>query len=290
MHGDASCASACAEWPLAGYVDSAGYLPSVGLPERAVRAGVVLVGPNAQTLGSWTVHHGALDGPPDATPWNDDVAFLADVVACIGGAMGVPLDGRAVLQGYSIGAMVAAQVACAPPPGLAVAAVAVAGGIDTPPSAATGCVTAPLLLMQGDADTQVPLCDRATQWGPFSYAPTWPKLRAWIQSTGGDPAVRAQAMCAPSGDGTGGDAAQLFKWPGAAGKGPTAVLWLPGGIHWWPPYIDGCPSSLNWHSTDYVIAFYQSVLAGTPEPLPAQCAPGFVPCVRHFPCDPWLSA
>jgi len=284
VYGDAAADVGCAT----GYVDSAGYLPAVELPERAVRAGFVLVGPNAQTLGSWTVHHGALDGPPDVTPWNDDVAFLADVIACIGGAMGVPLDGRAVLQGYSIGAMFAAQVACAPPAGLAVAAVAVAGGIDTPPSTSAGCLTAPLLLLQGDADTQVPLCDRAAQWGPFSYAPTWPKVRAWIQRTGGDPATRAQTMCAPSGDG--GDVAQLFTWPGAPGKGPTAVLWLPGGIHWWPPYIDGCPASLNWHSTDWAIAFYQSALAGLPAPLPAQCASGFAPCERRFPCDPWLSA
>ena len=161
---------------------------------------------------------------------------------------------------------------------------------DTPPSPAAGCITAPLLMLQGDTDTQVPLCVRGAQWGPDSYAPTWPKLRAWIQSTGGDPAVRAQTMCAARGDGTGRDAAQLFTWPGAGGKGPTALLWLLGDIHWWPPYIDGCPASLNWHSTDYAIAFFQSALAGSPTPLPAQCAPGFAPCERRFPCDPWLTA
>ena len=273
------------EHTCAGYIDSGGYMPATALPGKATRAGFVLVGPNAQVLGDYAVHHGPLDGPPDLTPWIDEVAFVGDVAACIGGAMGVPLDGRAVLQGYSLGAMLACQVACAPPPGLTITAVAVAGGVDTAPRGATSCVAAPLLLLQGDADTQVPLCDRAAQWGPFSYAPTWPKLRAWIAAMGGDPAVRTQTMCA---GGPGGDVARLYNWPGS--KGPTAMLWLPGGIHWWPPYVDGCPSSLNWHSTDYAIAFYRSALAGAPNPLPEQCAPGFAPCQRRFPCDPLLSA
>ncbi len=230
------------------------------------------------------------DGPPDINPDIDDVAFVGDMAACIA-SLGVPLSRTAVLAGYSVGAMFAARVACAPPRGLTIAAAALSHGIQSE-VAPRGCVGAPLLLFSSGVDINVPLCRRATLWDAilpvdWAYDALQPKLDAWIHYNGGDTDAPGQSQCAaaPHDGGVFDSDTQLFVWPGRPGV-LTALLWQPTGIHAWPRWLAGCDD--NTDGVDFAIAFYLSALAGAVTVVPPTCR-GLAPCTPKLPCDAPIS-
>ncbi len=245
----------------------------------------MVAAPNALNA-EWNLHNEANDGPPDLRPDVDEIAFMGDMVTCIA-ALGVPLTRKAVLSGYSLGGMFACRIACSPPPGLTIAAVATAGGIQSE-VAQRACVGAPMLLFQGGEDTQTPLCKRATLWdtvfvADLAYDALQPKLDDWIRYNGGDIAVMAPTMCARAEDGSDDSDTEVFSWPGRAGV-ITVMFWSPTGIHWWPRRLTGCGPHNGMDSVDVAIAFYQSALAGNALAVPPMCG-GLAPCVRKLPCD-----
>ena len=241
------------------------------LDSRGIAAGFAVAAPDGLpgTLGVggvWRLQNAADDGSGDVHPAVDDVAFVADVTACVAG-LGVPLSDRLALAGFSLGAKFASRLACAPPPGFAAVAVAVAAGLQEPRPATC---SAPLLMFQGGADPQVPFCNRAAQLGPMAYWPTRLHFEAWLLSNDADVAAASQ-RCSLLGD------TVLYKYPGSA---PTKLLWSPGGSHVWPGALPGCAGD----GTDVALAF----LADPAQPL--RCD-GLAPCARDPPCGAaWTGA
>jgi poly(3-hydroxybutyrate) depolymerase len=253
------------------------YMRDHKIDVKGAAAGFVVAAPNA-LFAEWMMRNGPNDGPPDLAPGVDDVAFVGDMVRCIA-AMGVPLNMNAVLSGYSLGGMFAGRIACTPPAGLTVVALAAAGGIQSAsPHNERTCVPTSLMLFEGGAETQVPLCKRATIWGnSFSYAPLMPRLEDWVRYNGGEVGVREPTQCAAD-DGT-----RVYTWGGNdATEKLTVLVWIPDGGHIWPRQLAGCPGDTA--GIDASIAFYQSALAGTPQPVAPFCAGGFTPCERDLPC------
>jgi poly(3-hydroxybutyrate) depolymerase len=249
------------------------------LDAKGVAAGYVVAAPDglpglAGLGGTWGIHNDIGDGAGDVRPWVDDIAFLGDVAACIA-SLGVPLDGTAVLAGYSLGAKFASRVACTPPPGLRVVAAALAAGVQAEASrgaCAGGAV--PTILFQGAADAQVPLCVRALGLGAFSYAPTMPHFAALVRRNGGDPSAY-DALASPLGD------TAVYRFAGAGA--PTALYWLPTGGHVWPGRISGCAGD----ASDVALAFFDSARAAGPAAaatVPPRLCAGLAPAQRQLPC------
>ncbi len=219
----------------------------------------------------WALDSTPGDGAGDVYGAVDDVAFIADLVKCIG-ALGVRLSGDALLAGYSLGAKFASHLACSPPAGLRVRAQALAAGVHSE-RPCTG-PPAPLLLFQGGGDTQVPFCVRAVQLGALAYEPSAPMFADWVVRNGGAPAQR-DTQCHPLSDTT------VFTFPGAA---TSALYWLPLGTHVWPQALTGCAGG----ATDVALRFFADALAAPPDALlavpPDLCA-ALEPCARDLPCD-----
>jgi hypothetical protein len=60
-------------------------------------------------------------------------------------------------------------------------------------------------------------------------------------------------------------------------------VWIPEGGHIWPRQLAGCPGDTA--GIDAAMSFYESALAGEPQPVTPFCAGGFAPCERKLPCD-----
>jgi polyhydroxybutyrate depolymerase len=261
LHGGAAYASNFLDFS---YLDSRGIATGFAVAAPDGLPGTLGVG------GVWRLQNAAGDGSGDVHPDVDDVAFVADVAACVA-ALGVPLSGRLALAGFSLGAKFAARVACAPPPGFASVALAVAAGLQEPRPAPCA---APLLLFQGSADPQVPFCTRAAQLGPMAYWPTRAHFEAWLLSNGADDAAAQAQRCSPLGDSV------LYKYPPRAGGAPTKLFWSQGGSHVWPGALAGCSGD----GTDVALAF----LADPSQPLPCD---GLAACTRDPPCGAaWTGA
>ena len=250
------------------------FLDSSDLDARGIAAGFAVAAPDGLpgalgVGGVWRLQNAAGDGSGDVHPDVDDLAFVADVAACVA-ALGVPLSDRLALAGFSIGAKFAARVACSPPPGFASVVMAVAAGLQEPRPATC---SAPLLVFQGSADPQVPFCTRAAQLGPMAYWPTRLHFEAWLLSNGADDGARLQ-RCSLLGD------SALYKYPPRAGGAPTKLFWSQGGAHVWPDALAGCSGG----GTDVALSF----LKDPARPLPCE---GLAACTRDPPCDgAWTGA
>ena len=142
---------------------------------RATARGYVVAAPDGLPMtgglgGTWVLHNRAGDGAGDIHADADDVALIGLIAKCVA-ALQVPLSGQLLLAGYSLGAKFACRVACAPPPGLRVVAVALAAGVQAEADDVCGSPAA-TLLFQGGQDPQLPFCARATRLGPLSYEAT----------------------------------------------------------------------------------------------------------------------
>ena len=245
---------------------------------KGTAAGYVVAAPNglpglAGVGGTWWLNNLPGDGSGDMYPSADDRVFMADMLKCITG-LGVRLSGELMLSGYSMGAKFACRLACTPPDGMHVAAMALAGGIQGELSRACPDKPTPLLQFQGGQDPIVPFCTRQLAMGIYSWAPTQESFRAWLAYNGATPALRPPVTsCSVLRDTVVYD---------HAGDAPTALWWLPTGSHVWPGVIDGCTGD----GTDIALAFFASAKGGpaAAAPQPSDMSGGLTTCSAAAPC------
>jgi poly(3-hydroxybutyrate) depolymerase len=232
--------------------------------------------------GTWVLHNRAGDGAGDVHGDVDDIAFIGLIAKCIA-AFQVPLSNKLLLAGYSLGAKFACRVACAPPPGLHVVAVALAAGIQAEADADCAGPPVPTLLFQGGRDENVPFCTRA-RLGRFAYDPTVSHFAALAARNGAR--SMPEQLCSALGDGV------MYSYrppPGAANgtAAATVLFWMPGGGHVWPRApLPGCVGD----GTEVALAFFGAQLRGgaaaQQSPLPRAVCAAMTPCPqRAGPCE-----